>query len=126
MNYQFDVNAIIGIRIVDRRPGGYEWLPSKESRRFFGILRPTVYPEGFYQGGQYENWMSSKAYTKEELEGYDYIVDNDNSVWRRPYATVYLAHDYQVTKYFQTLNEANEWVEELKDTSGKTFEIVND
>lgn len=123
MEYHFDVNSIISIKIIDRRQSSFEFLPKKIVPRFFGLFQPTVYPEGFYDDGEYDGW-DPKVYSKEKLEGYGYIVDKDNTVWYRPYATVYLAHTYSITKEFFTLEEAREWVEELKKISGKTFEII--
>jgi hypothetical protein len=123
--YHFDVNAIIKINVVDKSEAGYKWLPRKEVSRCFGLLKNNVYVEGFYDGGNYDNWLSTKPYTKEELENYGYIVDSENIVWHKPYVVVYLTYEYRLTKYFQTIDEANLWVKVLKNSSGKTFEIVS-
>lgn len=125
----FDVNRIIGIEVFDQRSAPFAWLPRKQKTWIFGIKRKAWHDEGFYQDGcYYEGYMGdsweANAYTKEELMSRGYLVDSDNRVWHPPHATVYLESDCKVTKRFNTISETNEWVDELKKTSGKTFEIV--
>ena len=126
----FNVDRIIKIRVVDKQKDSYEWLPKKQKTWFFGLFkRKSWHSEGFYPYGDYEEcyecgcWDAS-ASTKERLIEHGYIVDSQNVVWRKPYVTVYLESEYSVTQKFDTIEQANEWVDELKSLGVKTFEIV--
>lgn len=126
----FDVNRIIGIKVVDKRESSYKWLPRKQKTFFFGLYkRDSWHSEGFYENGSYyEGYMGESwdtiSHTKEELIEYGFIVDENNVVWSKPYATVYLEHECKVNKYFNTFDETIEWCEMVKSTSGKTFEFI--
>jgi hypothetical protein len=124
MEQHFEVSRIIGIKIVDKWEASYRWLPCKQKTAFFGLIKRNAYhSEGYYESGCYE----AASYTKDELIEYGYLVEfsiNNKGVYHRPYVTVYLEHECQVTKNFATFDEATQWAEELKATSGKTFEIV--
>lgn len=126
----FDVSSIIGIEITDKRETSYRWLPKKQKTFFFGMWkRDAWHSEGFYDYGYYyEGYMGDSwdatPYTKEDLIMNGYIVDENNVVWRKPYATVYLRNKYEVTTYFNTFEDSIEWCENLKLKSGKKFEIV--
>jgi hypothetical protein len=125
----FDINRIIGITVYGERKSSHEWLPRKQKKWFFGLFSRGWHSEGFYSHGCYQECYESGCWdatpsTAEWLNEYGYLVKADNTVWYRPYATVYLESDYQVSKKFNTLEEALEWVEDLKATSNKTFEIV--
>ena len=134
---QFDVNRIIGIKISDKRKTSHRWLPKKQKTTFFGLVKRNAWhSEGFYFNGHYQECYESGCWdacpsTAESLRDYGYLVEWDSSrsfeqsVYHRPYVTIYLESEYQVNKPFNTLSEAQEWVEQLKSTSGKTFEIVN-
>lgn len=126
----FDVDRIIGIKVVDKRESSYAWLPKKQKTFFFGLIkRDSWYSEGFYSSGHYQECYESgcydaSTYTKEDVLDKGYLVDENNVVWHKSYATVYLEDDHTVTKYFNTFSEAIEWCEMVKSTSGKTFEIA--
>jgi hypothetical protein len=133
MEQHFDVSRIIGIKIVDKRETSHRWLPRKQKTSFFGLIKRNAYhSEGYYTNGCYQECYESgcweaAAYTKDELIEQGYLVEfsiNHKGVYHRPYVTVYLEQEHQVTKNFATLDEATQWAEELKATSGKTFEIV--
>lgn len=125
----FDVNRIIGIEAFDRTRASYEWLPKKQKTWIFGIKRNAWHDEGWYSHGCYydgymEDSWDATPYTKKELIDRGYLVDEDGQVWNRPYVKVYLEADCNVSQNFNTLEEASEWVDQLKATSGKTFETV--
>ena len=132
MEEHFDISRIIGIQIVDKRKTSIKWLPRKQKTTFFGLIKRNAwYEEGYYDNGHYTECYESGCWdatpsTKEQILGYGYLIDKDNiaTVWHRPYATVYLEHERRVTKSFTTFEETLSWAEELKATSGKTFEIV--
>jgi hypothetical protein len=68
-------------------------------------------------------------YSAEKLinNGYKvYTTDEriNNRVTEKPYVRVYLRHDQEVYRKFETDVEALSWIDELKATSGKTFEII--
>jgi hypothetical protein len=133
MEQHFDVSRIIGIKIVDKRETSHRWLPRKQKTAFFGLIKRNAYhSEGYYANGCYQEGYESgcwdaASYTKDELIEKGYLVEfsiNHKGVYHRPYVTVHLEHEHQVTKNFTTFDEATQWAEELKATSGKTFEIV--
>lgn len=127
---QFDISRIIGIRIVDKRETSHRFLPKKQKTAFFGLIKlNSWHSEGFYSNGRYQECYESGCWdacpsTAESLRKSGYIVDWQ-TVYSKPYVTVYLESDYQTTRNFETIEQAYEWVDELKATSGKTFEIVN-
>jgi hypothetical protein len=128
---QFDVNRIIGITVYGERQSSYKWLPKKQKTTFFGLIKRNAWhSEGFYSNGCYKECYESGCWdatssSKEWLIKSGYLVKADNTVWHRPYVTVYLESDYQVSNSFERIEQALEWVEDLKATSNKTFEIVN-
>jgi len=130
MEEHFDISRMIGIKIVDKRKSSTTWLPRKQKTAFFGLIkRKAWYSEGYYSNGHYRECYESGCWdatpsTRQQLLNYGYLVDNDKVVWNRPHVTVYLEHDHQVGKTFDTFENALSWAEELKATSGKTFEIV--
>ena len=127
---QFDVSRIIGVKIVSRSLTSYMWLPAKQKTFFFGLFKRNAWwSEGFYKCGCYQECYESgcwdaSSYTAEELRNSGYILEGQK-VYNKPYVTVYLESDYQSTERFDSEQEAKEWVEKLKATSGKTFEIIN-
>lgn len=125
----FDIGRIIGITIYSERKTRYKWLPHKEKKWCFGLFSSGWHSEGFYPDGRYQECYESGCWdatpsTKETLIRSGYLVKDDNTVWSRPRVEVYMESEYQVTNDFDTLEEAIEWTEDLKDTSNKTFEIV--
>lgn len=127
---QFDIDRIIGITICNETRTSHRWLPRKQKKWFFGLFKRNAwYEEGWYSNGHYQECYESGCWdatpcSKDSLISYGYLVKPDSTVWHRPYATVYLESDYQVRKDFGNLESAIQWVEELKATSKKTFEIV--
>lgn len=130
MQDHINVDRIIGIRIYDERGAAYKWLPAKQKTTFFGLIKLNKwYSEGFYAYGCYEegygdsSWDSS-AYTESELIQRDYLV-RGKDVFHKPYVIVYLQDDISISKKFNTLHEAQSWVEQLKSKCKNQFEIIN-
>lgn len=125
----FDVNRIVGIRIIPKRKTSHKWLPEKRKTLFFGLIkRNSFYREGFYDNGCYQECYESGCWdatpsSTDRLRDYGYLVEG-KEVFHKPHVTVYLEHELQTTRSFDNIEKAREWVEELKATSGKTFEIV--
>jgi hypothetical protein len=125
----FDIDRIIGITIYDERRTSHKWLPRKEKKWFFGLFSRGWHSEGFYSNGCYRECYESGCWdatpsNQEWLIQNGYLVKSDNTVWSRPYVTVYMESKYEVSKSFDTLEQAIEWTEDLKMTTNKTFEIV--
>ena len=121
MEYQFDVNRVIGIKIYKSEKSDWVWLPRKERpSRFFGLVKVPPFEEGFYSYGDYEYVPR----TKENLESYNFLVKEKKEVWKKCKITVYLESEYSVGLSFNTDQEARKWVEDLKNESGKNFQIV--
>lgn len=127
---QFDINRIISVKVIDKRKTSHRWLPKKQKTTFFGLIKRNAWnSEGFYSNGHYQECYESGCWdacpsSVESLIDSGYIVDRQ-TVYSKPYVTIYLESKYETTRVFETIEEAQTWVEELKATSGKTFEIVN-
>jgi hypothetical protein len=120
METQFDINAIIALKIREARPTRFEWAEARpEKRRWFGLCIDRALPAGWLD----PSCWSGKRYTEEEILGYDYIMI-DGKPHNRPHVTAYLSHEYQVTKTFNSNAEAHAWADDLRTRSKKEFEIV--
>lgn len=124
----FDLDQIISVRFISEREAGFEWVEAiPEKRIFFGLIRwRSGRPAGFLNR---DSWNGT-VYSEEALKRYDYRVYSYEErvaqrVCHKPYVTVYLSYDLQVTKSFETDAEAESWIEKIKAESGKTFEVVN-
>lgn len=122
MTQEFNVKAIVGIKTVDETPHhSYVWQDKSPAyTKFFGLIKVPEKPEGFLDLGSVSYGVSSQ----EDLEKRGYNVKG-KTVFRRPYATVYLEHEYQVQKTFKSNGEMFNWVNHLKQAHGGNFEIVN-
>lgn len=122
MEYQFDVNRVIGIKIYKSEKSDWVWLPKKERpSRFFGLVKVPPFEEGFYSEGEYSEYGPR---TKKKLEYYNYLINEKKEVWTKCSITVYLESEYTVGLSFDTDQEGREWVENLKKESGKDFKII--
>ena len=131
MEKHFDVDRIVSIQIVGLRESSHRWLPRKQKTWFFGLFRRNSwYSEGYYASGHYTECYESgswdaHAHSAKGLRDYGYIVDESTqTVYNKPYVTVYLEHEYTVTKTFDSDTEAASWVSDLRKRSKKEFEIV--
>lgn len=129
MKQIFDADRIIGIEIYPRRETSYKWLPEKQKTWFFGLFkRNSWYSEGFYPRGCYQECYESGCWdvtpsSQESLIESGYQIE-DRKVWNKPHVRVFLESKYQVNQVFETIAEAEEWVDTLVKASGKTFEII--
>lgn len=131
MKYEFDIERVIGLSVVERSKTSYGWLPRKQKTLLFGLIKLNkYYPEGYYSSGCYEQCYESgcyeaDSYSADELRKYGYIVnDIEKKVYNKPYVKVYLESEYNVTAKFETESEAEQWAQELKLKTGKNFEII--
>lgn len=122
MTKEFNVKSIVGIKTVEESPNySYIWGERKpESSKFFGLIKVPGVSEGFRELGT----VGQNILSHEEIEKRGYNVREDK-VFYRPYAIVYLEHEYQVQKVFKTHQEMLNWVNHLKQAHGGNFEIVN-
>jgi hypothetical protein len=125
----FDPSQIVKIKFVPERPTSFHWVEAKpEIRSFFGLkVKQKSTPSGFVDR---DSWFQ-KFYSEDEIKRFGYLVYpwgeriNDR-VCHKPYVTVYLKHEIQVTQTFETEKEASRWVESLKTKSGRdNFEIIS-
>jgi hypothetical protein len=125
-----NLDRIIGIRVHDERGAAYKWLPTKQKTTFFNLFKLNKWhSEGFYEYGRYEegwygDYMDAPAYSAQELIQKDYLI-RGKDVFYKPYVNVYLQDDLEISKKFNTLQEAQEWVEQVKLKCKNEFEIIN-
>ena len=126
-----NLDRIIGIRIYGERKASYSWLPAKQKTTFFGLIKLNKWhSEGFYDGGCYEqeyygtgSW-DAYAYSEQNLIEMDYLV-RGKIVYCKSSVNVYLQDDIEITKRFNSLKEAQGWVDQLKSKCKHEFEIIN-
>jgi|688.fasta_scaffold520252_3 hypothetical protein len=131
MEKHFDVDRIVSIQVIEIRESHYKWLPRKRKTWFFGLFnRISWYNEGYYNQGCYYEWSEGGCYdayanSAKELIDHDYLVDElTKTVYNKSHVTVYLEHEYTVTKDFDSNTEAYSWVSALREKSKKNFEVV--
>jgi hypothetical protein len=131
MEKHFDVDRIVSIQVIEIRESSYQWLPRKQKTWFFGLFkRNSWHSEGYYSNGCYYEWSEGSCYdayanSAKELIDRDYLVDElTKTVYNKSRVTVYLEHEYAVTKDFDSNTEAYNWVSELREKSKKNFEVV--
>ena len=80
---QFDIDRIIGVKIVDKRKTGHKWLPKKQKTAFFGLIKRNAWwQEGFYKCGCYQECYESGCWdatpsSAESLRSCGYLVEWD-------------------------------------------------
>lgn len=122
----FDVDRIVSIYVCgEKAPEELYWQEELTVKWFFGLLVWCKKPAGYY------NWytFSNIPYSEDELraEGYKVYSQDERLVDRvvnKCYAKVYLEHENRIRAEFETEEEMLQWVDTLKATSKKTFEIV--
>lgn len=123
----FDPSQIVKIKFYPERPTSFHWVEAKpEIRTFFGLrVKKKATPAGFVDR---DSWFQ-KFYSEDEIKRFGYLVYpwgeriNDR-VCHKPYVTVYLKHEIQVNRNFETEKEASIWIEDLKSKAGKKFEVI--
>lgn len=125
-----NVDAITSIIITDKEQSSrYVWLPLlPEKRIFFGLIKSEEeYPAGFYRDGKRKpaHWAIQGGYIEtEELRSYNYMIDVQNIVWKKPNLNIKLDNGDYLMKYFDTLQECDEYAHYLQNQSRNTFEII--
>jgi hypothetical protein len=123
IEYHFDVNSVIGIKFVKESYTSFVWVEEKIKKRFLG--KPKIYPAGFIDTSSYRG----NIYTEGELLELGYKVYGfdervNNLVCRKPYVVIYFGHKLTSDLSFESDEMATEWIEGLKNKSGKTFEVI--
>jgi hypothetical protein len=124
--YQFDINRIVGVKLYPVREAGYQWLPEKSRPSwFFGLIKRSPFPAGFYPDGEYEDgeWKNNPKSEKYILD-YGYLIGFGQVVFRKATVTVYLESEYQVSQQFDTTSEAEQWISKLVAANKNQFEII--
>lgn len=129
MEEHFDVDRIVSIVFVPERPTNYVWIEGGKItvKKFFGLITK----EEIIESGWYENFekyrydfKSTESLEEQGYNVYKFSERVNNRVCKKPYVKVYLTHENTVTKTFDNNNDAMSWVDQVKKTSGKTFEIA--
>lgn len=123
IEYHFDVNSVIGIKFEKESYTSFVWVEEKIKKRFLG--KPKIYPAGFIDTRSYRGCIFTEGELLElgyKVYGFDERVNN--LVCRKPYVVVYLGHKLEVNHTFESDEMATEWIEGLKNKSGKTFEVI--
>lgn len=116
-----DVDKIVTLKVVhEKMAPWFQFVKSKQIKKFFGLISTKKYTE--------EGWVDLSSfykliYTIDELKERDYKIIN-NMVYKKPYLIIRLLTGDEFLKTFENENEINEYVEALKLTSGKTYEIL--
>lgn len=124
----FDVDRIVSIFFKPEHTNkSYYWVDSKPIKKLFGLINTGLFSQaGWVDRSDWDNVI----YTDDELRKYGYKVYstderiNDHRVCNKAYVKVYLTHDNTIQQTFESDQKAEEWIELLKSTSGKTFEIA--
>lgn len=121
IQYHFDVNKVINIKYVpEQLCTWFTWHESEPIKKFFGLINTGKFlPAGWVDNSQYFQRILSEA----ELIKKDYLVKG-YFVYRKSIAVVTLSNQTEVSKNFETQEDCLNWIDELKDTTGKTFEII--
>jgi hypothetical protein len=124
----FDVDRIISIHYRPENPVSWiYWVESKPIKKFFGLYNTGRFTEaGWVDNSEWDE----NIYTDDDMRKRGFIVyDKDerinDRICKKAYVKVYLTHDNSVEQSFDSNKQAEEWIETLKEKSGKTFEVVN-
>lgn len=139
----FDVNLISKINFrASYCSDMYKWrgeelIPKyKKVLLFFKVGDGfEVKPAGFYEerGGYYSDKIFYLHATEEYLKQYGYLIKEFGNhdgisyrkeVWCRASVEVSLGYKSGIGKSFDTDQEAKDWIDKLKEMSGKTFEVI--
>ena len=145
MEINFDVNLIGKISF---RPSyhndTYKWRNETITRKYKKFLwfkwenGLEIKPEGFYEERTHhydfdgdrkyylhitEEYLIKCGYLIKEFGNHDGISYR-KEVWIRAYVEVSLGYKSAIGNSFDTDQEAKDWIDKLKETSGKTFEVI--
>ena len=85
-----------------------------------------VNPAGFYVDKSYSFYENDPVYvyvTNDYILNSGYLIKG-KEVWYKPYVGVDLGYKSSVGKYFDSDQEASDWIDKLKGLSGKIFEVI--
>jgi hypothetical protein len=123
----FDVSRILSIFYRPEEPVYWiSWVESKPIKKFFGLYNTGRFTEaGWFDNSEWDE----TTYTDDDMRKRGFIVyDKDerinDRICRKAYVKVYLTHDNSIEQSFDSDKQAEEWIETLKEKSGKAFEVV--
>ena len=123
----FDLSRIVSIYFSPEKTASkFYRVDSKPIKKFFGLINTGKLSEpGWADCNDWEEVI----YTDEDIRRYGYkVYTTDKRINERichfAHVKVYLTHDNTIEQTFETNQEAQAWIELLKETSGKTFEIA--
>ena len=140
----FDVNLISKIHYrKSYHNNDYVWREEETVPKYKTFLLifnirdgVTVKPAGFYEDKSYLFYENEPVYLHVPDDnllrcGYQIKefgnhggVSFRKEVWTKAYVEVKLTHGDSVGKRFDTDKEALDWIEKLKNSSGKVFEVI--
>jgi hypothetical protein len=145
MEINFDVNLIGKISF---RPSyhndTYKWRNETITRKYKKFLwfkwenGLEIKPEGFYEERTHhyhfdgdrkyylhitEEYLIKCGYLIKEFGNHDGISYR-KEVWSQAYVEVSLGYKSDIGNSFDTDQEAKDWIDKLKEMSGKTFEVI--
>lgn len=93
-----------------------------------------VKPAGFYEEKSHLFYENDPVYVyvpNDYILKFGYLIKEFGNlqcyrkeVWNKPYVEVSLGYKSSVGKYFDSDQEALDWIDKLKELSGKTFEVI--
>lgn len=115
-----DAKSIVKIVYIKECVNPYiKWEFEEIQENFFGLLKPTVYPEGFYEITIFEKELYEISSLKEI-----YNIKN-HTVYNKPYIVIHFNGCSDKTmKKFDSNDEAEEYILMLENASGKKFLCV--
>lgn len=115
-----DAKSIIKIVYIKEWKNPYiKWKFERREERFFGLLNPTVYREGFYEDTYYQK----EPYEISNLEK-EFNIKN-HTVYNRPFISIYFKGcSSETRKIFLSNDAAEEYILKLENLSGKKFECI--
>ena len=123
----FDVSRIVSVYFRrETTCTNFYWVESEPIKRFFGLFDTGRFTEAGWCDNR--DWKFV-IYTEDEIRSYGYKVYSaderiNERICHKAYVKVYLTHDNEIEQAFETDEEAEAWIESLKEKSGKTFEVV--
>lgn len=124
----FDVSRIISIYFRSETPStNFYWVESEPIKKFFGLINTGRFTKAGWC--DFRDWKDGIFYTEDEIRGYGYKVYNtderiNDRICCKACVKVYLTHDNRIERFFETDDDAEGWIQSLKEKSGKTFEVV--
>lgn len=130
MEIHFDVNSIVSITCRNERPTKqYNWRYSKPITYLFGLIRTGKYTKSGYY---FNNIFSNNAVVVSEQDirnnGFKLYPRSERLIENVVYyasATITLLNGQEIFKEFDTEDQMRNWVEDVINTSNKTFVVLN-